>query len=168
MPMDRRIPPVVQIVGFSNTGKTTLLTCLLSRLSEEEWKVGSIKRHAGNLEMDEPGKDSWLHRQAGADLVAITAANQTALIFPRPLCLDELLIHYQEQDLVLVEGFKYASHPKLVMATEQSHLSLAQELSHVHGVVTPVPMEGAGVQQFRRDDVEGVAMAVKQLAGLKK
>lgn len=64
------IPPVVQIVGYSDTGKTTLITCLIRQLTREGWQVGAVKRHAGELEMDQRGKDSWHHREAGADRVA--------------------------------------------------------------------------------------------------
>ncbi|PTX55358.1 molybdopterin-guanine dinucleotide biosynthesis protein B [Melghirimyces profundicolus] len=167
---DKPIPPVIQIVGYSNTGKTTLITRLIPLLSEEGWKVGTVKRHAGELELDEPGKDTWRHRESGADRVAITARNQTAVIFSRPLGLDELLEHHRGMDLVLVEGFKGASYPKLLMAGEEADLSLIRELTNVRGVVSPVPLEGKGIEvpQYFRDDTDGVAEVVKRLAGLKK
>ncbi|MFD1395233.1 molybdopterin-guanine dinucleotide biosynthesis protein B [Kroppenstedtia eburnea] len=158
------IPPVVQIVGYSDTGKTTLITCLIRQLTREGWQVGAVKRHAGELEMDQRGKDSWHHREAGADRVAITAANQTALIIPRSLGLAELLPLFRGLDLVLVEGFKGAPHPKLVMLREPSHLSLLEELSNVWGVITSMPLHQRSLPVYRREDVEGIANVVKEMA----
>lgn len=164
----QKIPPVVQIVGYSNTGKTTLICHLISHFSQRGWKVGAIKGHAGELEVDQQGKDTWYHREAGADRVSITAVNQTALIFPRPLGLEKLLPLYRGLDLVLVEGFKEALHPKLVMVGEPDHLSLIGELSNVHGVVSSFPVKEVAVPVYRREDPERIAEAVKGLSSILK
>ncbi|SMO38646.1 molybdopterin-guanine dinucleotide biosynthesis protein B [Melghirimyces algeriensis] len=157
------IPPVVQIVGYSQTRKTTLLSRCVSQLSQEGWRVGTIKRHAGTLEMDEQGKDTWRHREAGANQVAITSDNQTVLIVPRSLQLDELIAYYREMDVVLVEGFKRASYPKLLMVGEKGHLSLIRELSNVRGIVSHKRITGTGLPSYLRDDVHGITEAVKQI-----
>ncbi|MGF7087079.1 molybdopterin-guanine dinucleotide biosynthesis protein MobB [Kroppenstedtia sanguinis] len=156
------IPPVVQIVGYSDTGKTTLLSRLVRHLTQEGWRVGTIKHHAGELEMDQRGKDSWYHREAGADPVAITAANQTALIIPRSLGLAELLPLFRGLDLVLVEGFKRAPYPKLVMLRESAHLSQLKELSNVWGVVSSHPLTPGSLPVYQREDIEGIVHLLKE------
>lgn len=157
------IPPVVQIVGYSDSGKTTLIASLIRHLTRVGWQVGAMKRHAGELEMDQRGKDSWRHREAGADRVAVTAANQTALIIPRHLDLAELLPLFRGLDLVLVEGFKGALYPKLVVVRDPTDLSILGELSDVRGVVTSFPLFQTSVPVYQREDVEGIAKAVKEM-----
>lgn len=78
--------------------------------------------------------------------------------------LAELLPLFRGLDLVLVEGFKGAPHPKLVMLREPSHLSLLEELSNVWGVITSMPLHQRSLPVYRREDVEGIANVVKEMA----
>ena len=111
------LPPVLGFAAFSGTGKTTLLTQLIPLLREHGLRIGLIKRSHHTFEIDKPGKDSYLLRQAGAVQVVVASAKRTALIRQHNLepPLEDLLQCLQTNplDIILVEGFKYQAIPKL-------------------------------------------------------
>lgn len=105
------------IVGMSGSGKTELLIKLIPELKSRGVRVSTMKHTHHNFDIDKPGKDSYRHRQAGADEVLISSAGRWALVHelrdePEP-GLDDLLAHMKPVDLVLVEGFKRERHDKL-------------------------------------------------------
>ncbi len=102
---------VFGLAGWSGSGKTTLLTRLLPELDRRAGLTVSTVKHAHHdFDIDQPGKDSWRHRQAGASEVMVASARRWALMHEhrgaREPALDELLAHMTPVDLVLVEGFK--------------------------------------------------------------
>lgn len=103
---------VIGIVGWSGSGKTTLLTALLPLLRADGLTVSTVKHTHHGFDMDRPGKDTFRHREAGAQEVLVTSGTRWALLHevtgPEPR-LPELLARMQPVDLVLVEGFK--THP---------------------------------------------------------
>lgn len=108
---------VLGIVGWSGSGKTTLIERLLPLLAQQGLRVSVVKQSHHDVEIDRPGKDSWRHRQAGAYEVLLSTPYRWALMHelngaPEP-DLEALLSHLSACDLVLVEGFKRADHPKL-------------------------------------------------------
>ena len=111
--------PILGFAAFSGTGKTTLLTKLIPLLKESGLRVGLIKHSHHNFEIDKPGKDSFRLREAGASPVMLVSSHRRAIITefinsqePR---LDEQLKAFDqsELDLILVEGFKAESFPKI-------------------------------------------------------
>jgi len=105
------------LAGWSGSGKTTLLTRLIPELIGRGVAVSTIKHAHHEFDIDKPGKDSWLHRQAGASEVMVASARRFALMHelrdaPEP-ALDELVARMAPVDLLLVEGFKAHPHPKL-------------------------------------------------------
>ncbi len=108
---------VIGLAGWSGAGKTTLLSRLIPILTAQGVRVSTIKHAHHAFDIDQPGKDSWQHRQAGATEVLIASANRWALMHelrgaPEPT-LTDLLAHLADTDLVLVEGFKTGLHPKI-------------------------------------------------------
>ena len=108
---------VFGIVGRKNSGKTHLVTRLVGAATRRGLVVSTVKHAHHALDVDQPGKDSWLHREAGAHEVIVASASRWALLHelrgaPEPT-LDELLARLGPCDLVLVEGFKRGDHPKL-------------------------------------------------------
>jgi len=112
----KQLPPAVSFIAHSGTGKTTLLTALISELKARGYKVGAIKHDAHRFEIDHPGKDSHRLTAAGADSMLISSANKLALVkqHSRSPEIEELIAEYfPDVDLVLVEGFKQSGLPKI-------------------------------------------------------
>ena len=129
-------PFVCQVVGYKNSGKTTLVCALVERLKAKGFRVAVIKHDAHDFEMDHPGTDSYRHRAAGASAIALVSPRKTAVIREEEICLDELVNDFSSYDIILVEGFKQESYPKLVMVRRAEDRELIQNLSSVQGVVT--------------------------------
>ena len=105
------------LAGWSGSGKTTLLDALIPELVRRGITVSTIKHAHHEFDIDQPGKDSWRHRQAGAREVMVASSRRFALMHelrdaPEP-SLAELIARMAPVDLLLVEGFKRDSHPKL-------------------------------------------------------
>ncbi|MFS0723524.1 molybdopterin-guanine dinucleotide biosynthesis protein B [Paenibacillus sp. 1P07SE] len=152
------MPFVVQIVGYKNAGKTTLLCKLLRHLKASGLRVGTVKHDGHDFELDHPGTDTWKHQEAGADAVAITSARQTAWIRKQPSELADLLAGMTDMDVVLVEGFKRANHPKLVMLRGPDDAVLLKETTRILAVVAAqgtveLPEQTAN---FSRDEDEAI------------
>jgi molybdopterin-guanine dinucleotide biosynthesis protein B len=107
---------VVGFTGWSGSGKTTLLTAVLPHLAARGLRIATVKHAHHEFDLDQPGKDSWRHRAAGAREVLIASGRRWALLHenegPEP-DLDALLARLSPADLVLVEGFKSSPYPKL-------------------------------------------------------
>ena len=105
------------LAGWSGSGKTTLLAALIPELVARGLSVSTIKHAHHEFDIDRPGKDSWRHRQAGAREVMVASSRRWALMHElRGLAepsLNELIAQMSPVDLLLVEGFKRQSHPKL-------------------------------------------------------
>jgi len=110
---------VLGIAGWSGSGKTTLVLKLIPALRRRGVAVSTVKHAHHGFEVDTPGKDSWEHRHAGASEVLVASGRRWALM--RELRgeaeppLADLLARLAPVDLVLVEGYKRAPHPKLVV-----------------------------------------------------
>jgi molybdopterin-guanine dinucleotide biosynthesis protein B len=111
--------PVLGFVAYSGTGKTTLLKQIIPLLGEDGFRIGLIKRSHHRFEIDYPGKDSYELREAGANPVMICSSYRRATVTdfrpPRPSRLSDELRHFDQTglNLVLVEGFKQESFPKI-------------------------------------------------------
>jgi molybdopterin-guanine dinucleotide biosynthesis protein B len=108
---------VIGFAGWSGSGKTTLIVKLIPVLMARGLSVSTLKHAHHSLEIDKPGKDSYLHREAGAREVLVASASRWALMHelrdedePR---LADLLRRLSEVDLVVVEGFKREAHVKI-------------------------------------------------------
>lgn len=108
---------VFGIVGYSGAGKTTLIEKLLAYFRQQGIKVSIIKHSHKGFDIDQPGKDSWRHREAGASEVLIASDSRWVLMHElrnqAEPDLAELLTHFSPCDLVLVEGYKSMPIPKL-------------------------------------------------------
>jgi molybdopterin-guanine dinucleotide biosynthesis protein B len=107
---------VLGIVGWSGSGKTTLLVALLPLLRAQGLSVSTIKHTHHGFDMDRPGKDTYRHREAGAQEVLVASGTRWALLHEiqgEEPTLPYLLTKLEPVDLVLVEGFKAHPFPKL-------------------------------------------------------
>ncbi|MCK9780432.1 molybdopterin-guanine dinucleotide biosynthesis protein MobB [Proteus columbae] len=113
--------PLLGITAWSGTGKTTLLKQLIPQLRKREIRVGMIKHTHHDMDVDKPGKDSYELRKAGADQTLVASQQRWALMTETPE-LPELDLYYlasrfdaDKLDLILVEGFKSETIPKIAL-----------------------------------------------------
>lgn len=156
---------VFGVVGFKDNGKTTLVARLVAHLVSQGWRVSTVKHAHHTVEIDQPGKDSYRHREAGASEVVLATARRWALIHelrdePEPT-LEELLAKMAPVDLVLIEGFKRFAQPKLeVHRRERGTPLLAREDPTILAVASDEPLAGLAVPVFDLDDIEAIAAFV--------
>ena len=111
--------PAIAFIGYQNSGKTTLVEKVISRLTQRGLRVGSIKHHGEkNIEVDQPGKDSWRHAQAGSRHVGIVSPGRYAEYADTgaEVPVEDLLAHFTDVDIVVVEGYKTAGLPNIVVS----------------------------------------------------
>ena len=157
---------VVGFCGWSGSGKTTLVEQLVGRLKLAGQRVSVVKHAHHDFDIDQPGKDSWRHRQAGCTEVLVTSAMRWALVRELrgapELELNEAIARMTPCDLVLVEGFKAAALPKLEIWRE----SLGEPLlfpddPHIRAIATDDPSRFAGrLTAFSLDDIDAIATFV--------
>ena len=108
---------VFGFAGWSGSGKTTLIEKLIPRFADTGLRVSLIKHAHHTFDVDQPGKDSYRHRHAGAAEVLVTSSRRWVLMHElrgaAEPALDEHLKHLSPCDIVIVEGFKHAPIPKL-------------------------------------------------------
>ncbi len=116
---------VVSFVGISGTGKTTLIEGAVRELKKQGYRVAVIKHAHHGFEMDQEGKDTWRFTQAGSDIVLVSSPDKVAIIerVSEEVWLPQLLTLVSHKvDIVLVEGYKWASKIKIeVSASEKSN-----------------------------------------------
>jgi molybdopterin-guanine dinucleotide biosynthesis protein B len=103
----------IGFIGYSNTGKTTLIEKLIPLFTARGLKVSTVKNAHHGFDMDRPGKDSFRYREAGSQQVLIATTERWALLTEtrgRAAPLETLIAHLDPCDLVLVEGFKSEGH----------------------------------------------------------
>ena len=108
---------VFGFAGWSGSGKTTLIEKLIPRLAGVGLRVSLIKHAHHTFDVDQPGKDSWRHRHAGASEVLVTSSRRWVLMHElrgaAEPAFEQQLERLSPCDLVIVEGFKHAAIPKL-------------------------------------------------------
>ncbi|VAX05684.1 Molybdopterin-guanine dinucleotide biosynthesis protein MobB [hydrothermal vent metagenome] len=140
--------PLLGVVAFSGTGKTTLLKQLIPLLKSQNLKLGLIKHAHHHFDIDIPGKDSYELRKAGADQVLVASQQRWAMILETPEQdgdpeLSEMLAHLDQAslDLILVEGFKHVTFPKLELHRPSlGHPLLFPDDADILAVATDAPL----------------------------
>src|SRR3984885_11570082 len=153
---------IIGLAGWSGSGKTTLVTNVIPVLVRRGLKVATVKHAHHDFDTDQPGKDSWLHRQAGASEVAIVSSRRWAIVHelgdePEPP-LGDVLAKLSPVDLVIVEGFKLHRHPKL----EVYRAVIGKPLLHpdddcIVAIATDAPLPQAQLPVLMLGDVESIA-----------
>ncbi len=117
---------MVAFVGRSGSGKTTLITRIIPELKKINLRVGTIKHTHHDVTFDQPGKDSWQHRQAGAKQVMLLSDIEMAFFSERnkKLSLNEIKEKwFSDYDLLIIEGFKNAPVLKVEVCRQENSKS---------------------------------------------
>jgi molybdopterin-guanine dinucleotide biosynthesis adapter protein len=160
--------PVIQVVGYKNSGKTTLTCELIRGLSGKGLKVGSIKHDAHDFEVDYPGKDTWQHREAGAIVVAINSRYKTAIMEQRGTTLQDLIGRIHGVDVVMVEGYKFAGYPKIVILKDERDISLLSETTGIIAIASWFSFQHETIPVVRHDDYKTMLEIVIGQMGVKE
>ena len=151
------------IAGWSGAGKTTLIEKLVPALRARGLSVSTIKNTHHAVDLDQPGKDSFRHRHAGAFEVMLASSSRFALLreTPQPLGLDALVARMARVDLILAEGFKMDAHPKIEVF--RAALGKPRLWPDVAGIVAVATDEQvAGVPCVDIDDADLLAGLIVQ------
>lgn len=158
---DNPLPPIIAIVGLSGSGKTTYLERLIPELKHRGYRVGTIKHHRHAVEIDYEGKDSWRHRQAGADAVVLASPERMAVIktVTADMTIDQIRQQFlRDIDIILAEGYKGAAAiPKIEIFRAEAHdAPICLDDPMLRAMVSDDPCEAA-VACFGLEDVKGLA-----------
>jgi molybdopterin-guanine dinucleotide biosynthesis adapter protein len=159
---------VIGIAGWSGAGKTTLISRVIPYLRQQGLRVSVIKHAHHEFDVDVPGKDSWVHRQSGAEEVLVSSANRWALMHElrgaAEPALPELLKKMSPVDLVVIEGFKSEPHRKIeVHRTANGKPPLFPGDPAIAGVATDAAIETT-LPVANLDDIPAVAEMMRQYA----
>jgi molybdopterin-guanine dinucleotide biosynthesis protein B len=160
---------LIGLAGWSGSGKTTLLAKLLPVLIARGRSVSTLKHAHHEFDIDKPGKDSHTHRLAGAREVLISSARRWALMHELraepELSLQELLTHLSPVDLVVVEGYKTQTHPKLeVHRAVVGKPLLYPNDPHIVAVASDTRPPSLSLPFADLNDIEAIADLVDELA----
>jgi molybdopterin-guanine dinucleotide biosynthesis protein B len=153
---------IIGLAGWSGSGKTTLVTKIIPRLIAHGHRVSTLKHAHHGFDLDQPGKDSYAHRAAGAREVLIASGKRWALMSelrgePEPP-LHELLRHLSPVDIVLVEGYKRERIPKLeIHRAEVGKPLLHLEDDWIVAIASDTPLPQASVPVIDLDDIDKIA-----------
>jgi molybdopterin-guanine dinucleotide biosynthesis protein B len=163
---------VIGIAGYSGSGKTTLIEKLIPVFVREGLRVSLIKHAHHEFDLDQPGKDSYRHRNAGCSEVLVSSSKRWAMMHelrgaPEP-GLQEQLKHFSPCDLVIVEGYKSEPMPKVEVHRKASTAPLLHpDDRHVVAVATDERLD-TRLPQIDLDDAEAVALFIIQHLGLNR
>ena len=158
---------IIAIVGFSGAGKTTLVEKLIPALGRRGFRTGTIKHHFHDVEMDKPGKDSWRHKQAGAEVSILSTPGRIGMVSNVDHDHDpqELGHLFTGVDIILAEGYKRSDHLKIEVFRDGigGDDLLCRQDEGLLAVVTDEPIE-IDVPVFSVKDTEGLADRIAGIA----
>lgn len=156
--------PVVSVVGKSDSGKTTMICGLLPELKRRGYRVATIKHDVHGFEIDKPGKDTWKHSQAGADIVVISSPEKIALMekVGTELTLEQVIARIENVDLILSEGYKRNNKPKIEVFRSTVHdAPLCGREDNLLALASDVRPE-LGVPVFALNDYSAIADLIEE------
>jgi molybdopterin-guanine dinucleotide biosynthesis adapter protein len=168
-------PPLFGVVGWKNSGKTTLTARLIAELTRRGYKIAVVKHAHESFEIDHPGRDSFKLREAGACEVALSSPRRFALMrelgdAPEMSFVD-VLAYVGPCDLVLIEGFKREAFPKIEIRKEgaASREPLHGQFPQVVAIASDRPdTEKDRLPVFQIDDIAAMTDFILSHLGLKR
>ena len=161
---------VYGIIGWKNSGKTSLMERLVAAITARGLTVSTVKHVHHDVDLDQPGKDTFRHRTAGASEVILASAHRFALLRehrgPEP-ALADILARLAPVDLVLVEGYKRDSHPKIeVFRAEAGHAMIQPTDPFTRAVATDANVGRLDVPTLDLNDTNAIATFILGETGL--
>jgi molybdopterin-guanine dinucleotide biosynthesis protein B len=152
------MPQIISIVGRSQSGKTTLIEKLIPALKRRGHKIGTIKHSHHIFDFDKTGKDSWRHKDAGAETVIIASPDKIAMVKnDHRGTLTGLEKFFDDLDLVITEGYKKEDKPKIEVVRAARHADpVLKNDSHLVAVVSDVDLQ-LNVPVFGLEEIDRLA-----------
>jgi molybdopterin-guanine dinucleotide biosynthesis protein B len=148
---------VFGVTGWKNAGKTTLVERLVSEFVRRGLTVSTVKHAHHEADVDQPGRDSFRHRAAGAREVALVGGHRYAIMREQEeATLAEVLARLAPADLVLIEGFKREPHPKIEVRASTGEAMAPRDHTIVAIAADERPVD-SDLPWFRRDDIAAIA-----------
>ena len=157
---------IFSVIGHSGTGKTTLVTKLISHFTSLGYNVGSIKSiHRENFSLDKEGKDTYEHRKAGAEPVCALTGRDVSLIFNATLEFSRIteLFNYLKKDLLIVEGMKDKDFPSIICSKEKEggiEMAKGKDVICFSGLLSDKEKEIKGKPVISYTEVQKIASLV--------
>ncbi|MBU5425163.1 molybdopterin-guanine dinucleotide biosynthesis protein B [Tissierella pigra] len=156
--------PVFSVVGSkSNVGKTTVLCKIISELRNRGYRVGTIKHDVHGFEIDKPGKDTWLHAEAGANVVSISSPRKMAIIeqVEEEYTLDAVIEKIDNVDIIITEGYKNENKPKLEVFRKEVAEKLHSKDEELFGIITDKTFH-KNIPQFDFTEIKEVVDLIEE------
>ena len=166
--------PVFGVIGWKNSGKTTLMACLLEEFTRRRLTVSAIKHAHHSFDIDHPGRDSYKFRDAGARQVALISHKRWVLMHElrdeEEPDFEEMLSHIGPCDLVLVEGYKGGPFPKIEARSNRSLTQepLSDDDQHIVAIASDGETDTGALPGFDVNDIAGIADFIATHLGLVK
>jgi len=163
---------VFGVTGWKNSGKTTLTCKLVEEFTRRGFRVATVKHAHHAFDIDHEDTDSYRHRQAGAAEVVIASSRRWAIMHElgeaKEPSLDDMLAKLSPCDLVLIEGYKRDSHPKIearrLAASDRARLS--ENDASIRAIAADHAVDDATIPVFALDDINGIADMIALETGL--
>ena len=160
--------PIICVVGKRNAGKTYTTVKLVSELKKRGYRVATVKHSAHDFNMDQEGKDSWQHTQAGSDATVISSPHRFALIrkVDHDTTLPELSRFIgSDFDIIIAEGFKQDKAPKIEVHRKEQGPDLICRVEELLAVATDEQLESQQVEapQYTPDDTSGLVDLIEKM-----
>ncbi|MFK8033485.1 MAG: molybdopterin-guanine dinucleotide biosynthesis protein B [Hyphomicrobiales bacterium] len=164
--------PVFGVTGWKNSGKTTLVSKLVAEVTSRGFTVSTVKHAHHNFDIDQKGRDSYTHREAGANEVALVSGKRWALMHElrgedEP-SLEEVLSKLSPCDLVIVEGYKREAHAKIEARRvgANSDKALAPDDPYIVAIASDTALIGETLPVFDINNIKEVADFALKYSGL--
>ena len=166
------MPPLFGIVGWKNSGKTTLTSRLIAELTRRGVKVAAVKHAHHGFDVDQPGRDSYKFREAGAREIAVVSSRRVAIMHElrdeAEPALEDVLERLEGSDLILIEGFKRHDHPKIEARRREAVQQdpMGEDVPGIVAIASDHEVETGDLPVYALDDVKGLADLILRHTGI--
>lgn len=165
---------VFGVTGWKNNGKTTLVTRIVKELTTRGYKIATVKHAHHDFDIDHEDTDSWRHRKAGAQEVAVVSSRRFAIIHENEqeeeVSLASILERLSPCDMVLVEGYKRDSHDKIEVRRTGGKIGepLFKSDPHIVAIASDTSVDETNLPVFNLDDISTITDFIEKHMELKQ
>ncbi|QGG47798.1 molybdopterin-guanine dinucleotide biosynthesis protein B [Heliorestis convoluta] len=161
--------PILSVVGTSNSGKTTLIEKVIQDLKRKGYRIAIIKHSHKDFEIDRPGKDTYRHGQAGADIVVLSSPYKVAIMetVQEERDLEKIVQSITEVDLILTEGYKKGNQKKIEVHRACLGRGIITPMEELLAVASDDSLD-LTVPLLHIDDIEGITQIIEQFINEKQ